>query len=89
MVLDAKLLEENLKKIPEEENGIPEERGQLRTLLLVLAGDQRTIHALSLEDLEDLFSKSTSLLSCYREELSYRFDENKLENFKSAMRRAV
>lgn len=88
MVLDAELLEKNLEMIPEE-NGFPEECRKLKTLLLVLAGDQRTIRTLSLEDMGDLFSESTSILSCYREELEYHFDEKKLERFRNAGRRAV
>lgn len=89
MLLDAKLLEKNLKKIPEEENVLPEESRKLKTLLLVLAGDQRTIRALSLEDMGELFSESTSILSCYRDELAYHFDEAKLESFRGVGRRAV
>lgn len=89
MVLDAELLIKNLEEIPEEENIIPEESRKIKTLLLVLAGDQRTIRPMSLEDLEELFSESASILSCYRDELEYRFDERKLENFRNAGRRAV
>ena len=89
MVLDAELLKRNLEEIPEEENMIPEESRKLRTLLLVLAGDQRTIRPMSLEDLGELFSESASILSCYRDELENRFDERKLENFRNAGRRAV
>ncbi len=89
MVLDAELLKKNLEEIPEEESIIPEESRKLKKLLLVLAGDQRTIRPMSLKDLGELFSESSSILSCYRDELEYHFDEKKLENFSNARRRAV
>ena len=89
MVFDKKLLAENLEKIPEEESGLSEKNRELRTLLLVLAGDQRVIRSLSLEDMAYLFAESTSLLSCFWGDLSYHFAESKLENDSHAGRRAV
>lgn len=89
MVLDAKLLIENLKKIPEEENMVPKEKERLKVLLLVLAGDQRVIRGLSLDDMEDLFSETAMLLNGYREGMPDYFNEDRLENYKYAERRAV
>lgn len=89
MEIDVKLLVENLEKIPEEENILPESRKRLKLLLLVLAGDQRVIQDLSLEEVEELFSETPSLLSIYNEDVSNYFNENMLENYSCFGRRAV
>lgn len=88
MYLDMDSLIKNLDGISEEEE-IAEKRGKLRTLLLVLAGDQRTINELSLEDLAELFAESTSIISIYNEKLEYVLDEDKLKDFYNICRRAV
>lgn len=88
MCLDMDLLIENLDGTSEEEE-IAERKRLLRTLLLVLAGDQRTINELSLEDLSELFAESTSIICIYNEKLEFVLDESKLEDFHKICRRAI
>ena len=88
MCFDMDLIIENLDGISEEAE-IAEKRKNLRTLLLVLAGDQRTINELSLEDLAGLFAESTSIISIFQEKLEYVLDEDKLQDYYKICRRAV
>lgn len=89
MKLDKELLKRNLEEIQEPDVEMQENRELLRRLLLVLAGDQRVISELSLEDLEELFSVSTSLLWNFQEKPDNYFNESKLVNYAAACRRAV
>lgn len=58
------------------------------SVLLVIAGDQRVIDKMSLEDMKKLFSMSTLILKAYAESTDYYFDEGKLVRYASC-RRAV
>lgn len=89
MKLDKELLVRNLEEIQEPDEEMQETHELLRRLLLVLAGDQRVISELSLEDLEELFSMSTSLLWSFQEKPDNYFNERKLVNYAAACRRAV
>ena len=88
MYLDMDLLIKKLDGISEKEE-IAERKKMLRTLLLVLARDQRTISELTLEDMAELFAESTSIISCYNEKLEYSLDEGRLVDFYKICRRAV
>lgn len=88
MYLDMDLLIRELDGISDEEE-IAERKKMLRTLLLVLAGDQRTISELTLEDMAELFAESAGLISCYNSQLEYSVDESKLVDFHKICRRAV
>lgn len=88
MDLDMDLLIKELDGISEEEE-IGERKKMLRTLLLVLAGDQRTISELTLEDMAELFAESASLISCHNNKLEYSMDESRLVDFHKICRRAV
>lgn len=89
MEFEIKLLIENLKKIPEEEEAVLENRERLRMLLLVLAGDQRVIRELCLDEIEELFLDTPYLLEVYGKGVPTVFYENRLENCKCVGRRAV
>lgn len=53
--IDLGKLEKNLLKIPQEQEYDPDDGKELRKLFLVLAGDQRVIRKVTLEDMADLF----------------------------------
>ncbi len=89
MELDAKLLYENLRKIPEEENEISERGKKMKRLLCILAGDQRVIQDLSMDDIAELFAETPSILRGYNQEVSTYFCESSLENFRYMELRAV
>lgn len=89
MELDAKLLIKNLRKIPEDENEISEKAKKMKCLLSVLAGDQRVIQDLSMDDIAELFAETPSILSGYDQDVSTHFCESRLENFRCMELRAV
>ena len=55
----------------------------------MLAGDQRVISRLSLEDMAELFNSAPRLLGHYSDSLEYQFNEPELENYAGVMRRAI
>lgn len=89
IAVDFEILMENLTKIPREDEFDPDAGEELRTLLLVLAGDQRVISKLSLEDMAELFDDSVWLLEQYSARLENSFNEEAMENYADVMRRAV
>ncbi len=87
--LDLERLMKNLSEIPQEDEFDPEAGEELKKLFLVLAGDQRVINKLTLEDMARLFDDAAWLLGRYAEQVDYRFNESKLEDYVDARRRAV
>lgn len=87
--IDLKKLEENLLKIPQEQEYDPNGGKELKKLFLVLAGDQRVIGKLALEDMADLFNNAPRLIDNYECELEYKFREEVLKDYADAGRRAV
>lgn len=88
MVLDKEALAENLERIPELGEEERKRSDMLRRLLLVIAGDRRVIDRMSLQDMEELFSKSTSILRTYAETPEYHFSVGRLVSYEGC-RRAV
>ena len=87
--IDLGKLEKNLLKIPQEQEYDPDDGKELRKLFLVLAGDQRVIRKVTLEDMADLFNHAPRLLGDYESKLEYGFKEEALEDYADAGRRAV
>lgn len=79
----------NLLEIPEKDEYDPDDAKELKTLFLVLAGDQRVIRKLTLEDMAGLFRDAARLLDKYEGQLGSRFKESALEDYADAARRAV
>lgn len=88
-VIDFGKFARSLSRIPKEEEFDPDEGAELKKLFLVLAGDQRVISRLSLEDMAGLFDSAPRLLGHYSDSLEYQFNESALENYAGAMRRAI
>lgn len=88
ITINIEKLVKNLSRIPEEEFD-PDERKKLKILFLVLAGDQRVINKLSLEDMAGLFEDAADLLGYYSNCLEYQFSESLMEDYADAVRRAV
>lgn len=87
--IDFEKLARSLSRIPKDAEFDPDEGAELKKLFLVLAGDQRVISRLSLEDMAGLFNSAPRMLGRYSDSLEYRFDESALENYAGAMRRAI
>lgn len=87
--IDFDILARNLSRIPKDEEFDPDEGTELKKLFLVLAGDQRVISRLSLEDMAELFNSAPRLLGHYSDSLEYQFNEPELENYAGVMRRAI
>lgn len=89
IAVDFEKLIENLSEIPEEDEFDPEAGEELKKLFLVLAGDQRVINKLTLEDMAGLFDDAAWLLNHYSDQADCGFDEAILEDYADIMRRAV
>lgn len=89
VAVDFGKLMENLSEIPKEDEYNPDDAKELKVLFLVLAGDQRVIRKLTLEDMAGLFDDAARLLGNYANQLEYSFKESALEDYADAVRRAV
>lgn len=89
VAVDFEKLMKNLWEIPEEDEFDPDDGKELKKLFLVLAGDQRIISKISLEDMAGLFADAPQLLERYTENLEYRFSESAMVDYADAVRRAV
>lgn len=87
--IDLERLVQNLLEIPQEQEVNPDDRKELKKLLLTLAGDQRVIRKFTLEDVSDLFNNAQQLLDNYESEWEYGFKTSALEDYMDAGRRAV
>ena len=87
--IDLERFVQNLSEIPQEQEVTTDDRKELKKLLLVLAGDQRVIRKLTLEDVSDLFNSAQQLLDSYESEWEYGFKTSALEDYMDAGRRAV
>lgn len=87
--VDLEKLIINLSGIPREDEFDPEAGEELKKLLLVLAGDQRVIKKLTLEDMAMMFGDASRLLGQYTDQLEYGFKEALLEDYLDIRRRAV
>lgn len=79
----------NLSEIPREDEFDPDEGKELKKLFLVLAGDQRVISRISLEEMAELFEDAARLLERYTNDLRYQFNESAMVDYTDAVRRAV
>lgn len=89
IALDFEILMKNLLEIPEEDEFDPDDGKELKKLFLVLAGDQRVISKISLEEMAGLFEDAPRLLDYYTENLKYQFSESAMVDYADAVRRAV
>lgn len=89
ITVDFENLLKSLSEIPAEDEFDSDDGKELKKLFLVLAGDQRVISKISLEDMAGLFADAPRLLERYTENLEYRFSESKMEDYADAVRRAV
>lgn len=87
--IDLEKLSKSLLEIPQEQEFDPDDGKDLKKLFLVLAGDQRVISKLALEDMADLFNNAPRLLGHYESDLEYSFRDGVLEDYADAGRRAV
>lgn len=87
--VDLEKLIINLSGIPREDKFDPEAGEELKKLLLVLAGDQRVIKKLTLEDMAMMFGDASRLLGQYTDQPGYGFKEALLEDYLDIRRRAV
>lgn len=89
IAVDFEKLIKSLSEIPEEDEFDPDDGKELKKLFLVLAGDQRVISKISLEDMAGLFEDASRLLERYTENLNYQFSESAMVDYADAVRRAV
>lgn len=89
IVIDMEKLEKNLLGISKLDEFDPAAGENLKKLFLVLAGDQRVIKKITLEEMSELFSESPSLLRNYMDGETYHFKESQLEDYRETLRRAV
>lgn len=89
IAVDLKKLIKSLSEISKEDEFDPDAGRELKKLFLVLAGDQRVISRISLEDMAGLFEDAAWLLERYTDGLEYQFNELAMEDYTDAVRRAV
>jgi len=89
ITVDFENLLKSLSEIPAEDEFDPDDGKELKKLFLVLAGDQRVISKISLEEMAGMFEDASRLLERYTENLNYRFSESAMVDYADAVRRAV
>lgn len=89
VLLDMKKFSKNIMAIPKEEEFDPSDGNMLKKLLLILAGDERVIKKLTLEEIENMIMRARGILATYEEDRKDCFKENFLRDSLEACRRAV
>lgn len=89
IAVDFESLIKNLSEIPKEDEIDPKDVEELKKMFLVLAGDQRVIGKMTLEEMAGLFEDASRLLGQYEDHLEDGFRETALEDYMDVRRRAV
>lgn len=88
--IDGKRLQKEILKLEALDiSQLNEKRQRLRTLFLVLAGDNKVINALGLEGMADLFNETPEILRSYDSDTKDYFDASQMVDYKNIQRRAL